>query len=62
MMMNTLTFIPIYQWRSLCVVNIEPLLDGLLVIIRTAALLPAEDQTVHQLVIWNEEFAGTRRR
>lgn len=56
MMMNTLTFIPIYQWRSLCVVNIEPLLDCLFVIIRTAALLSTENQTVHQLVLGNEEF------
>ena len=51
--MNTLLLVPLDKWHCLRVVNHETLLDGLLIIVGTAALLTTQNEALHQLVLGN---------
>ena len=54
--MNAFLLIPVDERSSLCMINIETLLDSLLVIIRTAAFLTAVNQASHQLILRNSQL------
>ena len=48
--------IPVDERGGLCMINIETLLDGLLVVIRAAALLTAIDESGHQFVFGDRKL------
>ena len=51
-----LVSIPVYQGSGLVVIYTEALLDGLLVVVAASALLTAQYEALHQLVLGNVEL------
>ena len=51
MIMDAFLPIPLYERGGLAMVDIQTLLDGLLVVVGSATLLPTEHQTLHQLFL-----------
>ena len=56
MIMDALLVVPVDERLCLGVIHHETLLDRFLIIIGTATLLSAQDETLHQLILGHVEF------
>ena len=53
---DSLALIPFNEWTCLIMIDIKTFLDGLLIVIRTAAQLTAKKKSLHQFILGHIQF------